>query len=136
MTTRVELLDALDRLVTPFERRPAPDPPEPAPPSSRRLHDATAEITLTPAEAHNGTARPIHLAVTERCARCNGTGFRLGNRRCRSCNGAGRETVEHHLLLHVPPHVKHGTELVVRGESPRTDAGGRPGDLYVRIEVA
>jgi molecular chaperone DnaJ len=138
MTTRTELIDALDRLVAPFEEPgESKTPPQAAlSPLGRGPHDATVVVSLSNAEARSGTKRVIGIETSEPCSRCDGTGVGGPRKRpCRRCNGIGSEAVERTLRLSIPPDVKHGTELLVRGEGRYGATDEVPGDLYVRVEV-
>jgi DnaJ-class molecular chaperone len=132
MTTRAELIDALDQLVAPFETAARTTSPrrevhsETPPP---RVDEDTVAVTLSRTEALSGARRTVTVTATERCPRCHGTGVLGFMHRCGRCDGSGLAPVERRLRVRIPPRIEHGTVLVVRGE------GGAAGDLFVRVNV-
>jgi molecular chaperone DnaJ len=63
---------------------------------------------------------PCQACVSEPCARCEGTGTVMMERRIR---------------LLIPPGVEEGTQLRVSGDGDDAGAGSIPGDLLVRVHV-
>lgn len=142
MTTRAELIDALDQLVAPFEtagRTTSPrrdvhseiTPPSPPP----RAADDTLAVSLSRSEALGGARRTVTLMRTEVCPRCNGSGELGFMHRCDRCDGTGFAPVERRLRVLIPPRTEDGTMLVVRGEGSRTRPDAAAGDLFVRVNV-
>ena len=137
MTTRTELIDALDRLLDPLDVQDQVAPRDavavastPAP----RQVDATVVVSLTRAEAAAGTSRVGRVTVFERCARCGGTGRRR-KRQCRRCRGAGVEEVERRLRLQIQPGATSGMKVVIPGAGSTSSRTGHAGDLVVQIQV-
>jgi DnaJ-class molecular chaperone len=135
MTQRAVLIDALDRLLAPFEEVEESTPAPPATPEAPSAQDETVTIRLSASDAFSGTQRVIRFTTSEPCRRCDGTGVRGGTRPCRRCKASGVETTERALRLRIPPAVKNGTELLVRGEAGRTRVDGPRGNLLVRVQV-
>lgn len=67
------------------------------------------------------------------CPRCNGEG-RLVVRGCSTCNGEGRTETEETLTLTIPPGVRDGMELSLRGQGNAGKRGGDPGNLLIIVE--
>ncbi len=68
------------------------------------------------------------------CSDCGGDGKRI-EKPCSACKGSGIEKREKTLLVDIPAGVDHGDAVKVAGEGDYPGAGGRSGDLYVRIRV-
>lgn len=68
------------------------------------------------------------------CPECRGRG-EVVDSPCRNCQGAGR--VRKHAILNVqiPPGVREGLQIQVRGEGDAGEAGAPQGNLYVIIKV-
>lgn len=74
------------------------------------------------------------MRVRSTCPKCRGRGKVIKDP-CRKCSGAGRVRVPEKLSVTIPPGVSTGNQLRVSGKGDAGDAGGRPGDLYVLLEV-
>jgi DnaJ-class molecular chaperone len=70
------------------------------------------ELLLSPGEAQNGGDFSVDIPVLEDCSLCSGTGF-WKSFLCTSCSGFGRIRAYRSFVLHIPAHVKHGTEARV-----------------------
>lgn len=68
------------------------------------------------------------------CTECQGSGSRP-SQPCGVCKGVGveRKTIE--FPVEVPAGIADGEALRIQGEGEHPGAGGRPGDLFVRIRV-
>ena len=89
------------------------------------------------AECHGGGSvrwARGHMVFVKRCPTCGGTG-RQRVQRCAACGGHGRALRSDAIAVHVPPGTSDGARLRVpeRGHAGRN--GGRPGDLYVTVQV-
>jgi len=69
------------------------------------------------------------------CSNCRGTGSIITNP-CKTCRGRGLVTEHARVAISIPAGVESGVTLHVAGQGNDGLAGGRPGDLYVVIEVA
>ncbi len=69
------------------------------------------------------------------CGSCNGEG-EVVEKPCEACKGAGRELRTRKVEISVPPGVHDGSHLRLAGEGEAGSKGGRPGDLYVVIDIA
>lgn len=68
------------------------------------------------------------------CNACQGTGQIIPNP-CDTCKGKGLELVTEKLTVTIPPGVEDGTALRVSGKGSDGVGAGRPGDLYVVVDV-
>ena len=75
-----------------------------------------------------------HMVFTKACAGCSGTG-RERHQRCGSCVGHGRVVRSDGVSVRIPPGVVDGTRLRLPQRGHAGTRGGRPGDLYVDVQV-
>ncbi|MBA2357616.1 MAG: molecular chaperone DnaJ [Actinobacteria bacterium] len=71
---------------------------------------------------------------SQTCPRCAGSG-RIVETPCKACGGDGRVVEERRLEVQVPPGIHDGQRIRISGEGHAAGAGGRSGDLYVRVRV-
>lgn len=69
------------------------------------------------------------------CPTCQGAGAIIKNP-CAKCRGRGVLPTESKVMLNIPAGVESGQTMQVPGQGSDGAAGGRPGDLYVHIDVA
>ena len=74
------------------------------------------------------------FAFSRPCPNCQGRG-KIISQPCRQCGGSGRVQVVRTIRLNIPPGVEDGQTLRVPGQGEPGAAGGRPGDLYVKVRV-
>jgi molecular chaperone DnaJ len=75
------------------------------------------------------------MVFTKGCAACGATG-RERQRRCAMCAGHGRSVRSEAIEVHVPAGVRDGTRMRIPERGHSGIHGGRPGDLYVDVQVA
>jgi len=75
-----------------------------------------------------------HMVFTKGCAACGSTG-RERQRRCAMCAGHGRSVRSEAIVVRVPAGVRDGTRMRIPERGHAGAYGGRPGDLYVDIQV-
>ncbi|XP_059643745.1 uncharacterized protein LOC132285570 [Cornus florida] len=68
------------------------------------------------------------------CPNCGGVGEVISEY-CRKCSGEGRIRVKKDIKVKIPPGVSKGSILRVAGEGDAGPKGGRPGDLYVYLDI-
>ncbi len=73
------------------------------------------------------------MSVAE-CDRCRGSG-EIISEPCPRCLGQGVHPDRRSVRVEIPAGVSTGTRLRMTGEGEAAGQGGRPGDLYVTIEV-
>ena len=74
------------------------------------------------------------FAVNRPCPVCRGRG-KVPSERCHTCNGSGEQRTERQLLVTVPPATDTGTRVRLKGQGPRTRAGGPASDVLVTFRV-
>lgn len=68
------------------------------------------------------------------CPECQGRGEVVSSP-CHHCHGAGRERKKAILTVQIPPGVREGLQIQVRGEGDAGEANAPRGNLYVVIKV-
>jgi molecular chaperone DnaJ len=68
------------------------------------------------------------------CPRCNGRG-EVVNSPCHTCRGEGRVRKHAVLNVQVPPGVREGLQIQLRGEGDSGEKGAPSGNLYVVVHV-
>lgn len=69
------------------------------------------------------------------CARCGGTG-RVLSQPCGTCRGRRQTIGKKKVEVRIPPGFEDGATMHVGGEGHEGLDGGRPGDLYIHLNVA
>lgn len=75
------------------------------------------------------------VMTTRPCASCQGFGSRITSP-CSECAGDGRVRSRSEIEIEIPAGVDQGNRMHLPGRGEVGPGGGRPGDLYVEIEVA
>ena len=75
------------------------------------------------------------FAMTEPCDKCRGRGMVVENP-CPTCQGSGRAPSSRTLQVRVPPGVKDGQRIRLKGKGGRGEGGAPDGDLYLVVHVA
>jgi DnaJ-class molecular chaperone len=94
--------------------------------------DLEAPLPVTLEEAWRGTEKTLTVPKDETCTVCGGTGA-VGNSACGTCSGSGLLRTSRTISVTVPPGVKSGSRLRMKGETEGNSRGG--GDLYLVVEV-
>ena len=68
------------------------------------------------------------------CAECGGSGA-VARERCPDCSGAGLFAEEQSLSIDIPPGIADGDKLSMPGMGSHGRGPGRPGHLYVHVQV-
>jgi molecular chaperone DnaJ len=74
------------------------------------------------------------IQSTVTCPDCHGTGSRP-SAVCKHCKGSGVERKTRDLEFDIPAGIASGEALHLQGQGEHPGVGGRPGDLFVRIQV-
>jgi molecular chaperone DnaJ len=75
------------------------------------------------------------FSMAQPCPRCAGSG-RLIETPCSTCRGTGTERRSRKFQVKIPAGVKDGSRIKLAGRGEPGPAGGKPGDLFVRVRVA
>jgi molecular chaperone DnaJ len=75
------------------------------------------------------------FSMAQPCRRCHATG-RIVESPCPTCQGAGSVRRSRTFQVKVPAGVKDGARIKLAGRGEPGPAGGKPGDLFVRVSVA
>src|SRR5213592_708633 len=74
------------------------------------------------------------FALSQPCPRCRGNGTVIEDR-CPRCHGSGRERRTKRYTVKIPPGVKVGTRIRLKGKGEAGFQGGEAGDLFVVTRV-
>jgi molecular chaperone DnaJ len=74
------------------------------------------------------------FSLSRTCPRCGGAG-QVIEHPCERCHGSGTVQATRQLSVRIPPGVKDGQRIRLSGRGEAGSAGGRPGDLFVRVRV-
>ncbi|HVM12275.1 MAG TPA: DnaJ C-terminal domain-containing protein, partial [Actinomycetota bacterium] len=75
------------------------------------------------------------FSLTRACPSCGGAG-RVVEHPCPTCGGSGATRATRELKVKIPAGVEDGARIRLSGRGEAGPPGGRPGDLYVLVEVA
>ena len=73
------------------------------------------------------------MAITA-CDVCRGRG-KVIDEACPTCSGIGSTAGERAMEVDIPAGIEDGARLRIPGRGAAGEAGGRPGDLYVEVQV-
>lgn len=74
------------------------------------------------------------FSLARTCPRCAGTG-QIIEHPCERCGGSGSVSATRQLTVRIPPGVKDGQRIRLTGRGEAGSAGGRAGDLFVKVHV-
>ncbi|HEY6565930.1 MAG TPA: molecular chaperone DnaJ [Actinomycetota bacterium] len=74
------------------------------------------------------------FSMAQPCRRCGASG-RIVETPCPTCKGSGSERRSRKFQVKIPAGVKDGARIKLEGRGEPGPAGGRPGDLFVRVRV-
>lgn len=101
---------------------------------SRRGPDVESNIELTLEDAYRGVSRLLRIAGSAVCSQCGGTG-RSGQSFCTRCGGTGETAAEKTLEVKIPPGVRDGSRIRLKGQGGEGLGGGPPGDLFLKVRL-
>lgn len=74
------------------------------------------------------------FAFAEPCRDCRGQGLLIDDP-CATCSGTGRAATERTMTVRIPPGVKDGSKIRIKGKGGPGARGGPAGDLVVTVHV-
>lgn len=74
------------------------------------------------------------FAMPQACPRCHGNGTII-EQACATCGGSGVQNKTKRYTVKIPPGVKDGSKIRIKGKGEAGLRGGPSGDLYVRVRV-
>ncbi|MGH3327087.1 MAG: molecular chaperone DnaJ [Streptomycetales bacterium] len=74
------------------------------------------------------------FAFSEPCRTCRGRGFVVDDP-CRTCGGRGRAPRSRTMNVRIPPGVRDGQRIRIKGKGGPGEHGAPPGDLYVVVHI-
>jgi len=104
----------------------------------KREKDLTKHLTLTEAEARQGTKREIQLKREAKCGACKGRGYIWGARgakKCPTCQGTGIIKKANSLIVTLPAALRTGMRVHIAGQGELGQQSSKAGDLYLLITV-
>jgi molecular chaperone DnaJ len=95
-------------------------------------HEATIEVDFE--EAVRGTSVTLPVQRQVRCTTCGGSGATSAGG-CPSCHGRGMVISTERLRVKIPEGIADGNRVRVPGKGAEGTHGGRPGHLFVKVNV-
>jgi DnaJ-class molecular chaperone len=99
-----------------------------------RGSDVEQGIEVTLEEVASGGNRVFSVQVPEVCPTCRGTAL-VNGKLCSTCQGAGSVSKSRRIEVKIPPGVRDGSRIRIRGEGNPSPTGGPKGDLYLVVTV-
>jgi DnaJ-class molecular chaperone len=96
--------------------------------------DLETTVRLTLREVLTGVSRRVQLSEPAPCPTCSGTGRQRG-KLCPTCGGSGTRTEVRTIDVKIPAGVQDGTRVRVAGKGAPGHNGGKPGDLYLFVQI-
>jgi molecular chaperone DnaJ len=85
-------------------------------------------------DALRGTQTAVSVRRPAPCPQCGGSG-RQGLRACTRCAGTGTVEQRERLTVKIPPGVRDGARVRVKGKGGVGRGGAPPGDLYIIVKL-
>lgn len=99
-----------------------------------RGQDIESEIELTLEEAYHGGNKSLQLSTGKICDECHGWGT-IGRTICTTCGGTGSVSTLRNIEVKIPPGVKEGSTIRLKGQGGEGSGGGPSGDLYLKVRL-
>lgn len=96
--------------------------------------DLETTVRLSLREVLTGVSRRVQLSEPVPCPTCGGTGRQRG-RLCPTCGGTGTRNEVRTIDVKIPAGVQDGTRVRVAGKGAPGHNGGKPGDLYLLVQI-
>jgi molecular chaperone DnaJ len=132
-SVRVSFEDAMDGTTVPVRV----DGPAPCPRCGGNGAEPGTHPSACPQCGGDGVIQANQglFAVSQTCPTCHGTG-RIVQTPCSQCQGSGSVRRTRSFQVKIPAGVKDGARIRLRGRGEPGGPGGRPGDLFVVVQVA
>ena len=107
-----------------------------APP--RKGDDVNLKLSISLREAAAGTEVKLELGIPKTCPQCHGQGVLSsggGVRSCPNCGGRGQVNQLESLKAKVPPGIKDGQKIRLKGKGSPGENNGPAGDLLVEVTI-
>jgi curved DNA-binding protein len=105
-----------------------------APPRAERGQNLESELELTLEEAYHGGQKTLQFSFRDGCPVCSGTGS-ARQKICQRCGGTGIKTSVKTLDVSIPPFIKEGNKIRLKGQGCEGSANGEPGDLILTVRI-
>jgi DnaJ-class molecular chaperone len=99
-----------------------------------RGSDVEQAIEVTLEEVATGGNRVFSMQMPELCPSCRGTAL-VNGKLCGTCHGEGTVNKQRRIEVKIPPGVRDGSRIRIRGEGNASPNGGAKGDLYLVVTV-
>lgn len=96
--------------------------------------DLETTVRLTLREVLTAVSRRVQLSEPAPCPTCGGNGRQRG-KLCPTCGGTGTRTEVRTIDVKIPAGVQDGTRVRVAGKGAPGHNGGKPGDLYLLVQI-
>jgi len=105
-----------------------------AQPRSTRGQNLETEIELTLEEAYHGGQKTLQFSISGICPTCNGAGS-TGQQICQNCGGTGSKTTNKTLDVKIPPFIRDGSKIRLKGQGGAGSGHSPAGDLLLTINI-
>ena len=129
-----DIFDGIFKKVKETEITPKKEKQNETPPTAKDGDNITADISISIAEAHNGTVRKVNILHTDMCNQCKGRKF-INNSPCIICGGKGEVSTHKKINVKIPTNVKEGAKIRIAGEGNRGKNRGKDGDLFLLVHI-
>lgn len=99
-----------------------------------RGQNMESELELTMEEAYHGGQKTLQFSSRQRCPICGGAGS-VNQKICQSCGGTGSKTTIKTMDVKIPPGIRDGNKMSLKGQGGPGIADGEPGDLLLSIKI-
>jgi len=96
--------------------------------------DLASDLDLTLEEAYRGGEKTLLFTSRTSCLRCDGTGM-VDQKICPACGGTASVTVERSLNVQIPPLIREGSKIRLRGQGGAGTNGGEPGNFLLTVRI-
>lgn len=93
--------------------------------------DITIDVEVNPEEALNGTIKQVNIMYVSTCPKCTES----VDKSCPLCGGTTQVPRHEKVKVKIPPRVKTGTKIRIKGEGNKGKNGGENGDLFLIMKV-